>query len=119
MARPSSSRLVLVLLWTLSLCGAFVGGIAFEHSGREAQAQSPGVSTLFVPAGGLVFRTLDGKPIARISETGKGGNFELFDSHQDVGLHLQPGRPAAALVQDNPYSVDERDPWTPSPANPY
>ncbi|HEX3344095.1 MAG TPA: hypothetical protein VHS09_05950 [Polyangiaceae bacterium] len=108
MPRPSRA-----LPWLLSVCLAFVGGIAFECSGREAQAQSAGISTLYVPAGGLVFRAMDGHPLARISEDAHGGAFELYDDRREVAARLHPSR-TPALAQQNPYTLDERDPWTPA-----
>jgi hypothetical protein len=59
-----------------------------------------------------MFRTLDGRPIARISETSKGGSIELFDDHRDVGLRMQATHPTPTLLRENPYTVEERDPWT-------
>lgn len=104
----SSSR---ALLWSLTVCVAFVGGIAFEHFGREANAQSAGISTLYVPPGGLVFRAMDGKPLARISQDSHGGALELYDDRREVSTRLQSSR-NPALAQQNPYTVDDRDPWT-------
>lgn len=105
----SSTR---ALLWSLSVCAAFVGGIAYEHSGREAQAQSAGISTLYVPAGGLVFRSVDGKPLARISEDSHGGALELYDDRREVSLRMQGRNAAPVLAHENPYTLDDRDPWT-------
>ena len=103
----SSSR---ALFWSLTVCAAFVGGVAFEHFGREANAQSAGISTLYVPPGGLVFRAMDGKPLARISEDSHGGALELFDDRREVSARFQGSR-TPHLAQQNPYTLDERDPW--------
>ncbi|HEY3821874.1 MAG TPA: hypothetical protein VGL81_32130 [Polyangiaceae bacterium] len=106
------------LLWSLTVCGAFVGGVAFEHFGRDANAQSAGISTLYVPAGGLVFRAMDGKPLARISEDSHGGALELFDDRREVAARFQGSRPPP-LARQNPYTLDDRDPWVVSaPAEP-
>ena len=111
----SSSR---GLLWAFTVCSAFVGGIAFEHFGREANAQSAGISTLYVPPGGLVFRAMDGKPLARISQDSHGGALELYDDRREVAARLQGSR-MPVLAQQNPYTLEERDPWTVSaPAEP-
>jgi hypothetical protein len=104
----SSSR---ALLWSLTVGVAFVGGIAFEHFGREANAQSAGISTLYVPPGGLVFRAMDGKPLARISQDSHGGALELYDDRREVATRLQGPR-MPVLAQQNPYTLDDRDPWT-------
>jgi hypothetical protein len=104
----SSSR---ALLWSLTVCTAFVGGIAFEHSGREANAQSAGISNIYIPPGGLVFRAMDGKPLARISQDSHGGALELYDDRREVATRLQGSR-TPVLAQQNPYTLDERDPWT-------
>lgn len=80
----------------------FVAGVLV----RPAQAQSLTTATIYVPPGGLVFRTLDGAPIARLSADAHGGNFELLDDHFAA-------RPVeGSQLRPNPYSVDERDPWT-------
>jgi hypothetical protein len=99
------------LLWSLTVCAAFVGGIAFEHFGRQANAQSGGISTIYVPPGGLVFRGMDGKPLARISEDSRGGTLELYDDRREVSTRLQSSR-TPPLAQQNPYTLDDRDPWT-------
>jgi hypothetical protein len=93
------------------VCIAFVGGVAFEHFGREAKAQSAGISTLYVPAGGLVFRSMDGKPLARISEDSHGGALELFDDRREVSARFQGSR-TPVLAQQNPYTLEERDPFS-------
>jgi hypothetical protein len=100
------------VLWLVTVCLAFVGGVAFEHFGREAKAQSGGVSTIYVPLGGLVFRGMDGKPLARISEDSHGGALELYDDRREVSARLQGGARTPVLAQQNPYTVDDRDPWT-------
>ncbi len=105
---PRSTR---ALLWSLTVCAAFVGGIAFEHFGRNANAQSAGISSLYVPPGGLVFRAMDGKPLARISQDSHGGALELYDDRREVSARFHGSR-TPALAQQNPYTLDDRDPWT-------
>jgi len=104
----SSSR---ALLWSLTVCAAFIGGVASEHFGREANAQSAGISTIYVPPGGLVFRAMDGKPLARISQDAHGGALELYDDRREVATRLHGSR-TPVLAQQNPYTLDDRDPWT-------
>jgi hypothetical protein len=116
MMRPLSSR---APVWILSVCAAFVAGVAFEHFGREAHADSvTSVSTLYVPAGGLVFRSIDGTPLARISRDSHGGTLELYDEHGELAPRGASRTPTAvpAKVAENPY-VDIRDPFTTSAAS--
>jgi hypothetical protein len=93
-------------LWLIGMVAA--GGIGFGAGAlqREAHAQSNATSTIYVPAGGLVFRAADGTPIARLSRGPHGGSFELFDDRGE--LHAAPTRE----VGPKAYVVDERDPWT-------
>jgi hypothetical protein len=104
------------LVWTLSVFAAFAAGVASEHFGREAHADSmTGVSTLYVPPGGLVFKATDGTPLARIGRDAHGGTLELYDEHGEIAGRRQHGpRVTPALLRENPY-VDMRDPWTTEP----
>ena len=91
--------------WLIGMVVA--GGIGFGVGAlqREARAQSIATSTIYVPAGGLVFRAADGTPIARLSRGPHGGNFELFDDR---------GETRAAPTKDTGskgYVLDEGDPW--------
>jgi hypothetical protein len=114
-ARLSRSPLR-ALLGCVTVCAAFAGGVAFEHFGRDANAQSAGISTLYVPPGGLVFRGMDGRPLARISQDAHGGALELYDERREVAARLQGGPHTPVLAQQNPYtspySLEDRDPWT-------
>jgi hypothetical protein len=98
------------LLLLLTACTAFLAGATYEHFGRSAQAQSAGVSTVYVPAGGVVFRSLDGAPLARITRDAHGGVLEMYDNHKDVATRLGAGHPRAVvpqeLAEDNPYSLE-------------
>jgi hypothetical protein len=91
--------------WVLGLavaCGIGFGAGALQ---REAHAQSIATSTIYVPAGGLVFRAADGTPLARLSRGPHGGSFEVFDDR---------GEQRAAPARDDGskgYVVDEGDPW--------
>jgi len=64
---------------------AFLAGVVSHHLWpRDAHAQAMlSVSTIYVPPDGLVFRSLDGKPIAKLSRTGRGALFELCDDAQE------------------------------------
>jgi hypothetical protein len=107
----------LVLLFTA--CTAFVSGVAYEHLGHDAQAQSASVSTLYVPQGGLVFRSVDGSPLARISKGARGGVVEVYDERHEVASRLSaPRGNLPRLVDDNPYASndDNLDPFLPQPS---
>ena len=71
------------------------------------------VSTVYVPAEGIVFRATDGKPIAKLSRDAHGGFLELYDDSQDVGVRLSSagGRPAATRPPRESYLLDEEDPF--------
>ncbi len=92
--------------WAWLLGMLLAAGIGFGAGAlqREAHAQSVATSTIYVPAGGLVFRAADGTPIARLSRGPRGGSFELFDDRGEER--------AAPTSRSNRYDVDERDPWT-------
>jgi hypothetical protein len=93
-------------VWT-SLLGMMVAcGIGFGAGAlREAHAQSIATSTIYVPAGGLVFRAADGTPLARLSRGPHGGSFEVFDDRGE-------GRAAPTRATGSKsYVVDEGDPW--------
>ncbi|HEY8088702.1 MAG TPA: hypothetical protein VIF09_12675 [Polyangiaceae bacterium] len=107
----------LVLLFTA--CTAFVGGVAYEHLGHDAQAQAAGVTTLYVPQGGLVFRSVDGAPLARISKDARGGVVEVYDERHEVATRLSaPHGSRPRLVDDNPYASNDEDldPFLPKPS---
>lgn len=98
-------------VWLLGLVCAFAAGFGASALQREAHAQSIATSTIYVPAGGLVFRAADGTPIARLSRGPHGGSFEVFDDRGDE-------RPASAAQHGaNSYVLDEGDPWR-SPSAP-
>jgi len=83
------------------------GGIGFGAGAlqREAHAQSIATSTIYVPAGGLLFRAAGGTPIARLSRGPHGGSFELFDDRGEE--HATPTRDRGSKG----YVLDDGDPW--------
>jgi len=84
----------------LFACGIGFGAGTLQ---REAHALSMTTSTIYVPAGGLVFRAADGTPLARLSRGPHGGSFELFDERGERG---------AAPTRDpgsRPYGHDQGD----------
>jgi hypothetical protein len=109
------------LLWSLTLATAFLAGMVAEHLGQsEAHAQSAqSTSTIYVPPGGLVFRTLDGKPIARIGRDAHGNSIELYDSDHETASRVLTSDTAVADEKPvsaspyvlDPYLLDEDDPW--------
>lgn len=112
MRRALSPR---ALVAVLALAAAFAAGALSQHLGsREAHAQAGLPTAITVPAEGLVFRSPDGHPIARLSRDMHGGVFELYDDRQEVVTRLgNTVRPVAAAkeLHPNPYVVDEADPF--------
>jgi hypothetical protein len=99
----------------VAIAAAFTLGVASQHLGaREAHAQSGVPASITVPAEGLVFRSPDGRPIARMSRDARGGVFELYDDRQEIVTRMpNPVRAVAAAkeLHPNPYVVDEDDPF--------
>jgi hypothetical protein len=67
----------------------------------------------------LIFRTPDGKAIARLSRDAHGGVLELYDDRQEAaarlsGAVLGASHPAAR----EPFALDDDDPWTAPKAPP-
>jgi hypothetical protein len=109
--RSTSSRRRIT---ALAIATAFVAGIgASQLAQHEAQAQSLSTATLYVPAGGLVFRAPDGTAIARLSRDAHGGTFELFDNRHEVSMRAPKGPAKFPELAPNPYATDV-DPWTPA-----
>jgi hypothetical protein len=110
------SRASMLLLTTLA---AFGGGATSHYFWpRDARAQAIAhASTIYVPADGLVFRTIDGKPIARLSHGTHGGVLELYDDRQEAAARFSSGTIGATRSSARePYVLDEEDPWIASPA---
>jgi hypothetical protein len=110
--RSTSSR-----RWTtaLAIAAAFVTGLGVnQFAQREAQAQSISTASVYVPAGGLVFRATDGTAIARLSRDAHGGTFELFDDRHEVSVRVPR---AVSDPAPNPYPT-ERDARTSPPTSP-
>jgi hypothetical protein len=63
--------------------GAFAGGLTASHWVARAQAQSqPLGATIYVPSDGLVFRTFDGRVVAKLAYDAHGGTFQLYDERE-------------------------------------
>jgi hypothetical protein len=89
--------------WTWVLGIIFASGIGFGAGAlqREAHAQSAATSTIYVPAGGLVFRAGDGTPLARLSRGPHGGNFEVFDDRgEERAAPTTPTRSKGYMRED-------------------
>jgi hypothetical protein len=108
-----SSRIPAFLVVTIA---AFASGLAFEHlSPREARAQTiSSLSTIYVPSDGLVFRTVDGRPIARLSRDVHGGFLELYDDRQEGVARFSSGALGPTRSAREPYVLDQDDPWRPA-----
>lgn len=92
-------------MWLLGTALAASVGFGAGALQREAHAQSIATSTIYVPAGGLVFRAADGTPIARLSRGPHGGSFELFDDRGEEHAAPAPGSGSKGYV------LDDGDPW--------
>ncbi len=99
----------------LALAAAFAAGAISQRFGtREAHAQAGVPATITVPPEGLVFRSPDGRPLARLSRDARGGVFELYDDRQEISARIgNPVRAVAAAkeLHPNPYVMDEEDPF--------
>lgn len=99
-----------------ALVVAFGAGVASQHLAvREAHAQpSPApAATFYVPGDGLMFKTLDGRPLARLSRDASGGVLELYDDRGLVAQRVSAGSVAATWtaptpkeLHPNPYAAD-------------
>lgn len=100
-------------------------GSALGHWGwpRDARAQSQSsVSTVLVPPGGLVFRSPEGRTIARLSRDESGGVIELYDNDEQVVSRLtarhstRSARSSDCTCTPASQSVmlDNIDPWSAS-----
>jgi hypothetical protein len=78
--------------WVLALlafgAGA-LGGITSSVAVRDARADALGEVTVPVPTPGVVFRSSDGRPIARIRSGAAGGSFEILDSRGVLAVRLR------------------------------
>ncbi len=81
-----------------AVLAAFASGVVCSRlSERSAYAQAaPFASTVYVPSDGLAFRTFEGHVIAKLSYDGRGGVFEIYDSHDHPSAKFQAGSPASA-----------------------
>jgi hypothetical protein len=105
---------------------AALGGALASHSlwGREAIAQPmPSSSTIYVPSDGLVFRSFDGRPIARLTRDTHGGVLELYDEREEPTTRVSAGGTLGHLRASGPvptppsrvFTLDEEDPWLAPP----
>jgi hypothetical protein len=77
---------------------------------RDAHGGSgSATATVYVPADGLVFRSLDGRPLGRLSRDANGAVLELYDDREHVTARLPPLEGCAPES-----SCLEVDPWTKS-----
>jgi hypothetical protein len=107
---------------------AALGGALVSHTfwAREAQAQgASSISTIYVPADGVVFRSFDGRPIARLSRDAHGGLLEVYDDHDEATVRVSSGTFApfkssgiAPTGASRIFTLDDQDPWLAAPPNP-
>ncbi|HZU83585.1 MAG TPA: hypothetical protein VE987_11735 [Polyangiaceae bacterium] len=97
-----------------ALVAAFAAGAAWHavwpRAARAQATASP--SSVYVPAEGLVFRTADGRPLARLWRGPKGGVFDLYDDNGAAATRLSAGVIGAARQEREPYVLDDEDPFT-------
>jgi hypothetical protein len=112
---PTSIRRKLVL--PTGIAAAFVAGVVSHYlCPRDAHAEAIiSLSTIYVPPDGLVFRALDGKPIAKLSRNGRSALFELYDDSQETPARFPHGAIGTSHPQREPYVVDEDDPFVARP----
>jgi len=108
---------ILALTAVSAVAGAILGHWAWP---REARAEAGAtISTVYVPPDGVVFRTLDGHPVARLSRAAAGGVLELYDiEDQPTGRYgaaapalVKPKLPDCACTTPQSVMLDDLDPW--------
>jgi hypothetical protein len=102
------------------MLGAVIGHWTWPRDARAQPAAS--VSTVYVPPEGMVFRTLDGHPIARMTRDANGAVFELYDGDDQPMTRLGANPPvfparapecATCASQRKPsLTLDGNNPWT-------
>jgi hypothetical protein len=107
---------------------AALGGAVVSHAvwTRDAQAQgASSISTIYVPADGVVFRSFDGRPIARLSRDVHGGLLEVYDDHDEATVRVSSGTFAplkgsgvAPPGSSRVFTLDDQDPWLAAPPAP-
>ncbi|HEV3193264.1 MAG TPA: hypothetical protein VGY54_22300 [Polyangiaceae bacterium] len=102
-------------VFVLAVASAFAGGLVAAHLWpRHANAEPiASTSTIYVPADGLVFRALDGRPIARLARDAHGGFLELYDDRRASAVRFPSGAAAAPerAAPSNAFVIDDEDPW--------
>ena len=101
------------------LLGAVIGRWAWPRDARAQPASSP--ATVYVPAEGMMFRTLDGHPIARLARDANGAVIELYDGDDQPMTRLgaspllfprrAPECAPSASQRKPSVTLDDDDPW--------
>lgn len=113
----------LTLLAMAMAAGVAGAAISQAVSSRVARAQpQSSISTIYVPSDGLLFRSLDGRPIARLTRDVNGGLLELYDERDEPATRLSSADHHGGLRVNGPpsiparlFTLDEEDPWVPRP----
>ena len=85
---------------------AFGGGWVLARTPSVARADTvPVGSTVYIPAEGLSFRTIDGHLVAKLSRNASGGVFELVDDKEAGIVRLSVGS-GSARVSSRPPSQE-------------
>src|SRR5579872_805804 len=107
-------------LFALAMAAGVAGAAMFQAlSSHVARAQpQSSISTIYVPADGLLFRSLDGRPIARLTRDVNGGLLELYDERDEPATRLSSADLHGGLRVNAPpttparvFTLDEEDPW--------
>jgi len=81
-------------LAALVVVAGFAGGVVSErflHAGDATAQERPNTSTIYVGQGGLVFRSVDGRALARLGGDATGGFIEVYNSREQPAARLRPG----------------------------
>jgi hypothetical protein len=109
------------LAWTVVclLLGAAIEHWAQPRDARAQPASSP--SIVYVPAEGMMFRTLDGHPIARLARDANGAVLELYDEGDEPATRLgaNPLTLPARTPECAPSATNPRKPLTLDNVNPW
>jgi hypothetical protein len=100
----AQSRILLLLsVAAAAFAAGFVSSHLAERTARAASETALG-SSVYVPPDGLMFRTYDGRVVARLGYDARGGHFDVYDRNE---------RPVAQLRADG-----NVDPGLARPLNP-
>lgn len=74
---------------TAALVASFAAGFVAAHLVERSARADSSSSSVYVPADGLTFRTLDGRVIARLAYDQGGGYFDVFDGSEHAAATVR------------------------------